>query len=246
MVPPAIVAAVAELGDLVRKTEASAEELHRLANDLVVQSERDADRVNDLAVMIRGVDTTVRAPKAQVQRTTTAPAVQAAPSGAPSGAPRSDSLDKCQVALLTALAQHPDGLTKNKLGFLAGYNPTKSTIRTALGSLRTSGFVTPGGVETIRILPAGLEALGPFEELPRGRDLYEYWLGELDACQRALLEAFVAAYPDELPKEQIEPLTGYDPAKSTYRTAMGVLRRLDLVPRGQLRAADEFMQAIRG
>lgn len=191
--------------------------------------------------------------RAQSESRPPSPTRQVAPRPAPAAPKRAASsgtgtrlasLDKCQVALLTVLAQHPDGLTKNKLGFLAGYNPTKSTIRTALGSLRTQSFITPGGVEVIQILPAGLDALGPFDELPRGRDLYEYWLGELDACQRALLEAFVAAYPAEVPKEQIEPLTGYDPTKSTYRTAMGVLRRLDLVPRGQTRAADEFMQAI--
>jgi hypothetical protein len=151
-------------------------------------------------------------------------------------------LDTAMRALLTVLAQHPEGLNRKKLGFLSGYNPTKSTIRTALGALRRVSYITPGGVDTIRILDAGLDALGDFDPLPSGPELLAFWHSELDTAQSALLAAFIDAYPADVDKADIFDLTGYSPAKSTYRTAMGVLRRVDLVD--GMRANDDFMEAI--
>lgn len=250
VIPAEVAAGIDELATLTVATFEAASELHRQANDVLNQVERDQDRVAELVGKLRlagsGPPLAAVADPAREHREQTAAAAKAARAPAPMRPLGTDpDLDKCQRALLTALAQHPEGLTKNRHGFLAGYNPTKSTYRTGIGALRTKGYVTPGKVEPIRILDAGRAALGSFEALPTGPELLAYWMEQLDACQKALLGAFLAAYPQSVPVREIERLTGYDPSKSTYRTAMGVLRRLELVVRGDTRVTDEFMQAIR-
>lgn len=154
----------------------------------------------------------------------------------------SPALDKAQRAMLSVLAQHPAGISRKRLAFLAGYNPGKSTVRSAIGALRTAGYATDG--EPIRATVDGLEALGPVEALPTGPALVDHFGRQLDKAQRSMLDAFIAAWPEPLSRDELAARTGYDASKSTFRSAVGRLRSLELVTGWA--AADDLMGAIHG
>ncbi|ADJ24789.1 hypothetical protein Hden_2994 [Hyphomicrobium denitrificans ATCC 51888] len=89
---------------------------------------------------------------------------------APASGPASStscSLGKAERLVLTALAQYPDGRTKVQVALLTGYAVGGGGFKNALGALRSNGFIE--GYDILVITAGGLDALGPFEPLPRGK-----------------------------------------------------------------------------
>jgi hypothetical protein len=153
------------------------------------------------------------------------------------------TLGKADRAFLAALAQFPDGRTKAQAAFLAGYSPTVSTSKNALGRLRSRGYIE-GTNEQLRITPAGLEALGDDWELaPTGRALAEFWFPKLGKADEAFLRALVDRYPDSLTKAEVAQIAGYDPNVSTTKNALGRLRTQGLIVGGSdaIRASDALV-----
>lgn len=75
-------------------------------------------------------------------------------------------LGKGEVAVLTAIAQSPDGATREQIAVMTGYK--RSTRDTYIRSLQQAGFVGSGGVEIVAT-KAGRAKLGSkFEPLPTG------------------------------------------------------------------------------
>lgn len=109
------------------------------------------------------------------------------------------------------------------------------------GERRGAGWVD-GGRDLMRITPAGLDALGPYDPLPTGSALIEYWRGRLgDSGKRRIFDAAVGAYPDALSYEEVSAATGIDTAGGTWRTYLGELRGLELiVGRGEIRASEDL------
>jgi hypothetical protein len=89
---------------------------------------------------------------------------------------------------------------------------------------------------TIRITKDGTAALGDFTPLPTGKDLQQYWLGNLPTSSRRILQAIIFNHPVGLTKEGIEQSVGgdnegpaYPAGGSSMREALAMLRGLEIV-----------------
>jgi hypothetical protein len=148
-------------------------------------------------------------------------------------------LGRAERALLTALAQFPDGLTKQRLSFVAGYSVTSSSFSNALGALRSAGLVEKTG-SPIRATSAGLDLLPDVPPAPTRDERLAFWVGRLGKAERTFLEVLAAAYPDSLTKEELSERTGYSATSSSFSNALGRLRSLELVV--GLAASPELME----
>lgn len=68
-----------------------------------------------------------------------------APAGAVPPDTGSQKLPRAERKILTALAQHPQGLTRRQLAVFAGYAAGGGGFGNALGALRTDNFIRDGG-----------------------------------------------------------------------------------------------------
>jgi uncharacterized protein len=144
--------------------------------------------------------------------------------------------------ILTALAQHSKGRSKVQVAVLTGYAATGGGFNNYLGALRSRGLIAGDG-DRLRISEAGNQALGPWEPLPAGAALIDYWRNRLGKAERLILDALTQAYPDALTKEEVAANAGYEPRGGGFNNALGRLRTLELVQgRGELRASDNLFE----
>ena len=85
------------------------------------------------------------------------------------------SLPKAQRAVLSVLAQHGPRST-TQVAVLTGYSSKSGGFRNSLSALRTAGLITGRG--DLEVTSAGLDALGPYQPLPAGRELIQWWKRE--------------------------------------------------------------------
>jgi hypothetical protein len=150
-------------------------------------------------------------------------------------------LSKAQRAVLTVLAQFPDGRTKRQLAMLAGYSAKGGGFNNSLSSLRTAGYIGRG--EPITVTDAGLEALGDWEPLPEGPALVAHWMGQLGKAESLALSALLDAWPNALTKAEIAERAGYAPDGGGFNNALSRLRTLQLIDgRGEMRADETLAQ----
>lgn len=148
------------------------------------------------------------------------------------------SLAKAERLALTALAQHPQGRTKNQVAILTGYAVNGGGFNNAISSLRTKGFIDGAG-DNLRATDAGLDALGDFTPLPSGPELLEYWLNQLSKAERSILAALAERYPKSMTKESLGQATGYEPNGGGFNNALSRLRTLELIAgRGEIIASE--------
>jgi hypothetical protein len=149
-------------------------------------------------------------------------------SASPRSAAGSDpDLGKPERAILTALAQNPDGCAKARLGILAGYSPTSGHFNNILGKLRSADLIDRGN--PIQVLPRGIEALGDYEPLPTGAALQRYWLDKLGKAEGAILDALISAHPRALSKDELGASSGYSSTSGHFNNVLGKLRTLKLI-----------------
>lgn len=156
--------------------------------------------------------------------------------------PSASAVDKPMPrAVLTALAQHPRGLTKGQVLVHTGYRSSGATSR-CFADLLAAGWIEGRGV--ISITPAGTAALGPFTPLPVGAELRKSLLNgnDLAPMEKRILGALFDAYPKLAAKGSILTTTGYASSGATSRafarlTALGYATK---VGRGQLRASADL------
>lgn len=193
-----------------------------------------------LATAIGGADA-ARAPR---RTPTIAPNAVRAPRQ-PAGE-RDGTLGKCERAVLTVLAQHPDGRTNTQLTTMTGYRYSGG-FKNSLSALRTAGYMTGGNTETMHATDAGIDALGAWEPLPSGRALLDYWLtNQLGAAERAVLTYLVDTYPAPIAGPELAEATGYQ-YSGGFKNALSKLRTLDLIVGGNttgMAAAPDLMDAI--
>lgn len=152
----------------------------------------------------------------------------------------SDGLGRAERAILTACAQHPAGRTRVQAALLSGYSIKSSSFSNALGALRSKEYVYRG--EPIKATAQGLAALGSFDPLPQGPALVAHWMQQLGKAERALLEVIVKAYPKAVSRDDLAQRSGYSDKSSSFTNALGRLRSLELINRGQeIKVADELM-----
>ena len=171
------------------------------------------------------------------------PAPVARPAPIPARRPTGDGkLSKAERAVLTVLAQYPQGRAKTQIALLTGYSHKGGGFNNSLSSLRSKGWIEGRG-DPITITADGLAALGDYEPLPQGRALVDYWMGQLGKAERAVLETAVAHYPTPLSKDQVAQIAGYEPSGGGFNNALSRLRSLELISgRGEIKAADTFFE----
>ena len=149
-------------------------------------------------------------------------------------------LPKAQRAVLSVLAQHGRRST-TQVAVLTGYSSKSGGFRNTLSALRTAGMISGRG--DVEVTPAGLHALGPYEPLPSGRDLVEWWKREqLGKAERAILDVLVGAWPGAVTIEAIAAATGYSATSGGFRNSLSRLRSLQLAGgRGELTVSDTLM-----
>jgi len=165
---------------------------------------------------------------------TVAPAV-AARREIPRGSPAATNLGKGEARILTAVAQYPEGATREQLTILTGYR--RSSRDTYLQRLRSGGLVEDRG-RMIVATAAGLASLGPeFEPLPTGEALREHWMRRLPEGERRILGVLIGAHPKAVFREEIDTATGYKrSSRDTYLQRLSA-RRLWEPSAGKVRAA---------
>lgn len=109
-------------------------------------------------------------------------------------------------AVLIAAAQF-DGVERDQLSVLTGYK--RSSRDAYIARLQAKGFVEVSG-RTISVTSDGEAALpADYEPLPTGVGLQEYWRERLPEGERKILEELIAAYPNAVPRADLDDATGY-------------------------------------
>jgi HD-GYP domain-containing protein (c-di-GMP phosphodiesterase class II) len=129
-------------------------------------------------------------------------------------------LGKGERATLIAIAQHPNGVTREQLTILTGYK--RSTRDTYIQRLRTAELVALVG-DTLMVTSVGTD----YAPLPTGAALREHWLAKLPEGERKILELLCAAHPYGVSRDQLSEKTGY--ARSSRDTYLQRLRARKLV-----------------
>lgn len=144
--------------------------------------------------------------------------------------------------ILGALVRHPEGLSARRAAALTGVSQSKSTLRNAVSSLRTAGYVE-GSSDLLIATSAGVEAYGPIDPLPTGDELVAYWRGQLGGAPLAIFDALLEAWPRIPDRDELAAMTGIDPTISTMRNGLSRLRTLGVLGRG-LDLDEDLMAAV--
>ncbi len=186
------------------------------------------------------------APSARGRATVSSPILQISKNN--SSVSSETKLGKAERAILTVLAQFPEGCESGKLALLSGYRYSGG-FRNSLSSLRTAGLMIGENTEVMRATDVGVEALGVFEDLPTGDNLRKYWLthSSLDKASRAVLKVLLD-HPSGLTGLEIAPLC--DPPyeySGGFRNALSQLRTAGLIEgksnTDPMRATKELLDA---
>jgi uncharacterized protein len=156
-------------------------------------------------------------------------------------------LGKAEKSVLTVLARFPDGRNKRQLAALAGLKSSGGHFSNTLSRLRTAGRITGEGEGIYRITDDGQDALGgDVEPLPQGEALLHWWMNQLGKTHRAVLQVLVDAYPSDVGRAELADAVGVDAGGGHFGNILSQLRTRDLITgKGELRADDDFMAAIR-
>ena len=172
------------------------------------------------------------------------PSVAAPPRREQPAASSGEKLAGGERRILTVLAQYPQGRTKTQIALLTGYSHNGGGFNNYLSSLRGRSLIEGSG-DCLRATAAGLTALGPYEPLPTGQTLREYWMREVGKAEREILQVLCDSYPRALTKEEVAARTptGYEPTGGGFNNALSRLRTFELIEgRGELRASDTLFE----
>lgn len=151
-------------------------------------------------------------------------------------------LGKGERIILMAVAQYPEGASREQLTVLTGYR--RSSRDTYLQRLTSQGLVSSNGRGELVASEQGRAALGPdFEALPTGKDLQAYWLQRLTGGERTILEALIRAYPKAVSRETLSDSTNYlRSSRDSYLQRLAARRLVVAIGRGEVRASEILME----
>jgi hypothetical protein len=179
------------------------------------------------------------------QRAARLPRAAATPAPAASGA-GSSKLPAGERTVLTAIAQHPNGVTREQLTVLTGYK--RSTRDAYLQRMREKFLITPvPNSDRIEVTPEGKDALGAdFQPLPTGEALQQHWLAKLPEGESRILGQLCASYPDSVSREEIGHVHGYArSSRDAYLQRLKARQLVTIVDRGFVRAATHLFDGAR-
>ncbi len=141
--------------------------------------------------------------------------------------------------ILTVLAQYPAGKATLPLAHLAGYT-VNGHFNNMLGFLRSQGLITKG--QPVQLTEAGRTVLGPFEPLPTGEALRQYWLNKLGTGEARILGILIICYPEGLDTAALARESGYT-VNGHFNNMLGHLRSIGLAEgRGLVRASSTLFE----
>lgn len=161
---------------------------------------------------------------------------------APKGNGALPNLSAAARKVLAVLAQFEEGCTAGKLTLLTGYRYSGG-FKNSLSELRMAGLIVGGNTDNMRITDAGL-ALGPFEALPQGRSLVDYWLNHrsFGPCERKILAALIEESAG-LNAHELCARTGYQ-YSGGFKNALSNLRTAGVMSgrnTGTMRASEDLL-----
>lgn len=162
------------------------------------------------------------------------------------GIEQNGTLPEMPRRILTALAQHPGGLTKTQILVHADYR-SSGPVSKCFAQLARDGWIVNGvQAGTVAITGDGLKALGNFDPLPTGADLREHLLNgsKLSTMEKALLRVTFDCYPNPISKGEILEQASYKSSGPVSKAFAKLARISYLVPAGRsmVKAADMFFQ----
>lgn len=140
--------------------------------------------------------------------------------------------------ILTSIAQHTDGVTKEQLTVLTGYK--RSSRDAYLQRLSSRGYVIMSDGR-VRATDEGIAILGPdFEPLPIGDALREHWMARLPEGEKKILHVLIDAYPELVDRETLTDKTGYQrSSRDAYIQRLNA-RKLVVREGTKVRASEEL------
>lgn len=163
------------------------------------------------------------------------------PKTAPAATNGNWQLAKGERVILTAVAQYPDGATREQLTVLTGYK--RSSRDAYLQRLGAAGLVASVGGSLIAT-EDGLAALGPdFEPLPTGEALQRYWLDRLPAGEARILGFLIEAYPEAISREELSAKTDYKrSSRDAYLQRLCARKLVITTGPGEVQAAEVLFE----
>jgi len=207
---------------------------HALANGSAVVAPVGEDRKAPGSEGTRGLPARTLAPPASTRRP---------PAPRPHVRPIRDSHETTigvgERKILTAVAQHDAGVTREQLSVLTAYK--RSSRDTYLQRLSARGLVSVDG-QVIRATKEGLDELGDdFEALPTGDALRQHWLERLPQGEGLILAHVVAAYPESIDRDELSEETGYKrSSRDTYLQRLIARKLVEAEGRGRVVASDSL------
>jgi len=125
--------------------------------------------------------------------------------------------------------------------FMAGYSHKSGTWGTYVSRLRSLGLIAARGLQ---LTPEGLaRSAGPTEGYGGGggAGLRQAVLAKLDGPLAKIMRPILDAYPEGLTVADAAAAAGYSPASGTWGTYLSRLRSLDLIGRGGVLKAQEWL-----
>lgn len=138
--------------------------------------------------------------------------------------------------MLIAIAQCPDGATREQLTILTGYK--RSTRDAYIQRLGNKGLIQIGG--KIYASEQGIATLGnDFQPLPTGSDLRRYWLERLPEGERRIFERVIEhGQPQEVDRDSLNDLGFARSSRDAYLQRLAARQLVKPVGRGAVKASE--------
>jgi hypothetical protein len=186
----------------------------QLFERFVVGVGEQAARIEKLAGQIQGQFARANSPQRAQLAKSVGVEIQTKPEpsfliGVDRVSPETDGdLPKGERAVLTAVAQNPDGAARDQISALTGYK--RQTRDAYISRLAAKGLVDASYGGLVVATQAGTAALGPsFEPLPTGAALIEHWKARLPSGECRIFVALVNAWPNGMTRDALTKDTGF-------------------------------------
>lgn len=147
---------------------------------------------------------------------------------------------KGERIVLTAIAQHEEGVTREQITVLTGY---KRSTRDAYVQRLYQAELIEFSPQADRIMAtsSGVEKLGSdFRPLPTGNELRDHLMVTLPEGEKKILEFLIENYPEFVDRDIISERTGYQRSTRDAYIQRLSARQLVLANRGGVKASDKL------
>jgi hypothetical protein len=145
-------------------------------------------------------------------------------------------LGKGERTVMRAVAQYPQGATREQITVLTGYK--RSTRDAYLQRLRNARFIEDGAGSVSPTQP-GIDWLGAdYEPLPTGDALRAYWLQRLPEGEQKILQHLIEAYPQMIDRSALDEPTGFKRSTRDAYIQRLTARKLVILDRGSIAASE--------